>query len=353
MSPGESWTRIQATGEGPLSRSGHGAVVIGDMVYLFGGYRDVATQNDLYRLNMRTLEWTHILSKGAWPSPRATFAICAGPEPTQFTIVGGAEGDGGTAGTVSCDVWVYDTTIHEWKRLTKACPNKVYGASACWYDGRLLVYGGSSGSHYYDGVVQYNPRKDTWHTLITYGDPPSARYKHACGVMGDSMYIIGGGAFKPPQDSIDMYKFNFRNFEWSAVEAEGKVPPGRTAHCCWFDATSGIIYTFGGFDKRMTRQSDLSEYDTLTHNRRSIHANNVPPARAFHAAVLYDGALYVLGGADGDVRYGDVWRFAFTTTPPTCQVLAARALAIQLPTEMIDLISALHARHITSILKND
>ncbi|CAM9689452.1 unnamed protein product, partial [Sphacelaria rigidula] len=34
-----------------------------------------------------------------------------------------------------------------------------------------------------------------------------------------------------------------------------------------------------------------------------------PPARAFHSAVFHDGSLYLFSGANGDIRYNDVWRY--------------------------------------------
>jgi hypothetical protein len=47
------WTKLQCTGSIPSPRAGHAAVLIDDVVYVFGGFsKDEAHMDDLYALQL-------------------------------------------------------------------------------------------------------------------------------------------------------------------------------------------------------------------------------------------------------------------------------------------------------------
>lgn len=53
------WSRVRTKGQKPKSRDGHSATVVGDHMYIFGGFEDETERfsNDVHRLNFNTLEW--------------------------------------------------------------------------------------------------------------------------------------------------------------------------------------------------------------------------------------------------------------------------------------------------------
>ncbi len=51
-----------------------------------------------------------------------------------------------------------------------------------------------------------------------------------------------------------------------------------------------------------------------------------PAARAFHSAVYHEGAIYLFAGANGDIRYNDVWKYEIRCRPPSLSVMAAHTL---------------------------
>ena len=64
------WEKILSPSkESPAPRAGHSAVVNGDDMYIFGGKDSDVRMNDLWKLNLKTYEWTQILSPEA-PSTR-------------------------------------------------------------------------------------------------------------------------------------------------------------------------------------------------------------------------------------------------------------------------------------------
>jgi Kelch motif len=61
-------------------------------------------------------------------------------------------------------------------------------------------------------------------------------------VVGEHMYVIGGGCFKPEQSSIDVYRLHLRTLVWELVPTLGDVPKSRVAHTCSYDAGADTIY---------------------------------------------------------------------------------------------------------------
>jgi hypothetical protein len=46
------WTELQCTGSIPSPRSSHAAVLVDDVMYIFGGYTGKTTLDDLYALQL-------------------------------------------------------------------------------------------------------------------------------------------------------------------------------------------------------------------------------------------------------------------------------------------------------------
>ncbi|KAF8499876.1 hypothetical protein F5888DRAFT_1633488 [Russula emetica] len=61
--------------EKPLPRAGHVSVTTGDRIIIFGGYADPHTRfNDTWSFNISTRKWTELQCTGSIPSPRANHA---------------------------------------------------------------------------------------------------------------------------------------------------------------------------------------------------------------------------------------------------------------------------------------
>lgn len=102
----------------------------------------------------------------------------------------------------------------------------------------------------------------------------------------------------------------------SDVTVQGELPKARVAHSCSFDPVEGDIYLWGGFTGELSRLSDFYVYRCKTATWRKLPAEageTAPPARAFHSAVFHEGSLYLFSGANGDIRYNDVWRYQVMT----------------------------------------
>ncbi|KAG5182529.1 hypothetical protein JKP88DRAFT_164369 [Tribonema minus] len=343
------WVCLQTSGQGPSPRSGHDVVVIGRKAYLFGGCGgesndQIACLNDVYTFDLDTHQWNAVAVNGEPPLPRASFGMCARPSPHRSIVVAG--GTGVEMDSLRADIVEFDTRTRAWRRVvtdSEETPCRFYGQSLCTYGESLLLFGGSTGMHYTNDLYEYNTTTQRWRKLTTTGRKPTPRYKHQAVIVGASMYVIGGGCFKPEQSTIDVHRLDLATLAWDEVATSGDVPKSRVAHSCCYDAGTGTIFLWGGFTSELSRLQDFYTLHCETATWRAAAAlapavvsgvvpaaaaaaaaAALPPARAFHAACFFEDALYVFSGANGDVRYSDVWRYQACASPPSLGVLAAR-----------------------------
>mmetsp|Transcript_16029 Transcript_16029/g.23788 ORF Transcript_16029/g.23788 Transcript_16029/m.23788 type:complete len:398 (+) Transcript_16029:68-1261(+) len=366
-----TWVKLPISGKGPSPRSGHDVAVIDNKAYLFGGCGGdgndkISCLNDVYAFDLDTHKWEEVRINGQAPLPRASFGMCAGPRQESIIIAGGT---GVEMDSLRTDIVEFDARTRTCRKIitdSEETPCRFYGQSVCTYNQSLLMFGGSTGMHYTNDLYEYSTVGHKWRKLQTTGNKPSPRYKHQAIVAGDCMYIIGGGCFKPEQSLIDVHCLDFLTLRWNEVKSKGEVPESRVAHSCCYDPSSSTIYLWGGFTSELSRLQDFFALDCTTGTWRAISPKNtkhlfsapaisacggeqpyLPPARAFHAATFHKGSLYLFSGANGDVRYNDIWRYQVYATPPKLSTLAAKKLhachidkwqdvAWRLPLELVD-----------------
>lgn len=66
------WSAPETHGCGPGARDGHSACVVGDKMYIFGGFENAILQfsHDLHCLDLKTMTWSFMLISGPPPSYR-------------------------------------------------------------------------------------------------------------------------------------------------------------------------------------------------------------------------------------------------------------------------------------------
>jgi N-acetylneuraminic acid mutarotase len=319
----QDWCKLATHGDAPRSRSAHGATAINGKVYMFGGCSGSVILNDLHSFDVATHEWRSIEVEGG-PTPRASPGVCAGPGPDEFTVAGGCTL---VMTDIKSDVWCFNARHHTWRKLFDT-PVAMYGASTCWYHDTLLIFGGTTGLSYFNRLYAYNVLTGKVTEVACTGQGPSQRYKHESFILGDHMYLYGGGAFVPEEDCLHIYKLNLATRHWQQVPAENpEMSMPRTAGASCLDPLTTTVWIFGGFSADVARLQAFHTFDPYTHMWDHVDVPHTPQSRAFHTMVFSEGALLVMMGADGDKRYNDVWRFDIRSTPPTLQALAARSLA--------------------------
>ncbi len=196
----------------------------------------------------------------------------------------------------------YNLTTQQWITAT-ALITPVSGAAGVVVNGEFLVLGGFDNHSESAYVQQYDPVKNQWRA----GAPmPVARSEFDAVVLGDLVYVIGGniisttaqsatanssavGATAIPATLVSVY--NPQTEEWHTA---APLPAPRIDFTAV--ARNGKIYVIGGTDRWITgsAQKDLFIYDSL--RDEWTLGPTLPNARAGLRSTRWANSIFVIGG---------------------------------------------------------
>jgi dynein heavy chain len=132
----------------PPPRAGHSATLIGDLLYVFGGYGGLGYSrrdlDDLYTLNVYTWVWNKVNPKGTGPEKRAGHCACGIEK--KIYIFGGSN-----SSTQFQDLFILDTEndVPLWTKLNTMMSSPTWSLSSCsviaiptW---KIFTFGGVTG----------------------------------------------------------------------------------------------------------------------------------------------------------------------------------------------------------------
>ncbi|KAG0171149.1 hypothetical protein DFQ30_001421 [Apophysomyces sp. BC1015] len=208
-------TPIRSTGEPLGSLVGASLTVVGDAVYVFGGFDQYSDEvfNTLYKL-------THVEQEFRWRS-----------------------------------------VIYTKGRL----PSKRNDHSATlWGKNKLVIFGGNSEEEgeYCSDVAVLDLETMTWWHPETHGIKPEGRVRHSATIHDDKLYIAGGiTVSSKPSDTLLV--LDLISWEWKYVIPFVK----RSQHITFMYGDR--LYLFGGLKEDMSRSNHLSfidlEQQVVTH----------------------------------------------------------------------------------------
>ncbi|MGE0610193.1 MAG: hypothetical protein AB7O62_24085 [Pirellulales bacterium] len=122
----------------PLGRSSHDAAVLGDTLYVVGGWTLAGKGNSTWQTDMLSLDLAD--KQAAWQSIDVPFrrrALSAAAHDGKLYVIGGMQEDGNTTTTVN----VYDPRTKAWSDAPPlfGAPLEGFGTSAFGWDGKLRV----------------------------------------------------------------------------------------------------------------------------------------------------------------------------------------------------------------------
>ncbi|KAK5574910.1 hypothetical protein RB653_010164 [Dictyostelium firmibasis] len=148
----------------PSPRYFHSCSVINGKAFIFGGYNGTSLLNDLYVLNIESMEWICPPTKGDLPTPRAGHtSIAIG---TRLFIFGGAiEGDPSSS-NAHCDndLYMFEPELNYWTLLKTSgtLPSPRTGHVCLPISSKILIIGGS------DAILNNKLKlSNTYHSLET------------------------------------------------------------------------------------------------------------------------------------------------------------------------------------------
>ena len=179
------WSKVETTGQGPCPRFRHSASVVGEAIYVIGGFSGPKTRhNDVWKLDVATGEWSCVVedtgkegkANKSVPAPRGSHS--ADVIGTDIYVFGGYGGYDFCLKELG-DMFVLDTTNMSWRVIAaKGAPSPRSGHASCVHKTRICISGGLSSAGPCEGVHWYDPEADAWKQTTIPGEQ-QPRWNHS------------------------------------------------------------------------------------------------------------------------------------------------------------------------------
>ena len=178
----------------------------GGLTYCLGG-RFAGVLDTVEAYDPTANAWSALASM-----PTARAGLAAATKGSRIYTFGGRDGTTACTGTIQDVAEVYDIPSDVWVSVTPP-PIPVTDATAIAHGGRIYLIGGCSATEpelsRTDAVQIYDPQGDTWSDGATM---PTARHNLALGILGDTIYAIGGDA----DENLDVVEaYDIDKDEWT------------------------------------------------------------------------------------------------------------------------------------------
>ncbi|KAG2273037.1 hypothetical protein Bca52824_067592 [Brassica carinata] len=305
------WTAPQTSGQRPKARYEHGAAVIQDKMYIYGGNHNGRYLGDLYVLDLKSWTWSRIETKVAAESEETSPTLlspCAGHSliswDNKLLSIGGHTKDHSNL----CKVSVFDTHTSTWSMLkTYGKPPVSRGGQSVTVVGKtLVIFGGQDAKRsLLNDLHVLDLETMTWDEIDALGVSPSPRSDHAAAVHAERyLLIFGGGSHATCFD--DLHVLDLQTVEWSRPAQQGEVPTPRSGHAGVTIGENWFIVG-GGDNKSGASESVVLNMSTLTWSVVASVQGRVPLASEGLSLVVssYNGedVLVAFGGYNG--RYNN------------------------------------------------
>lgn len=264
----------------PYQRYGHTAVCYGECAFIWGGRNDKdGACNILFCFDTYSCTWS--IPDVCDPLPGARDGHSACVVGNKMFIFGGYEEQ---VDKFSNEIYSFDFTAMTWSFV------KTYGTPPRWRDfhsasviGDLMyVFGGRSdrGGHihtnneiYCNKIKVFNTRTSEWFSPPTSGEAPKGRRSHAAFVHGGQLYLFGGYNGLCDQHFNDIFRFDPEHNVWSQLKPRGEPPCPRRRQCCCLVADR--VFLFGGTSPNTETASEM-EYELTDHS--DLHVLDMAPS---------------------------------------------------------------------------
>ncbi|XP_019423007.1 PREDICTED: acyl-CoA-binding domain-containing protein 4-like isoform X3 [Lupinus angustifolius] len=287
----DEWIASPVSGQRPKARYEHGAAVVQDKLYLYGGNHNGRYLSDLHVLDLRSLAWSKIEAKAGAESS-VTLSPCAGhsliPWENKLLSVAGHTKDPSEV----IQVKVFDLQTSTWSDLKTygKAPVSRGGQSVNLVGSSLIVFGGQDAKRtLLNDLHILDLETLTWDEIDAVGVPPSPRSDHTAAVHVDRyLLIFGGGSHATCYN--DLHVLDMQTMKWSPPTQKGDVPTPRAGHAGVTVGENWFIV--GGGDNK----SGVS--DTVVLNMSTLSWSAVTSAQG-HSPVASEGLSLVVSSFNG------------------------------------------------------
>ncbi|KAI3445351.1 hypothetical protein Pfo_002016 [Paulownia fortunei] len=296
----DQWVAPPMSGTRPKARYEHGAAVIDDKMYIFGGNHNGRYLNDLQVLNMQSWTWSKVevqAGTGGMTAPCAGHSLILWDGNKLLSVAGHTKDPSETL-----QVKVFDLQTCTWSTL------KTYGKppSVNLVGTTLVIFGGQDAKRsLLNDLHILDLESMTWDEMGTVGVPPSPRSDHAAAVHADRYLLIFGGGSHATCFN-DLHVLDLQTMEWSKPTQQGEIPSPRAGHSGVTVGENWFIVG-GGNNKSGVSETVVLNMSTLVWSVVSTIQGRVPLACEGSSLVLSsyscEDILVSFGGYNG--RYNN------------------------------------------------
>ncbi|MCX5969933.1 MAG: hypothetical protein NTV14_00185 [Coprothermobacterota bacterium] len=346
-SPGETlagatpatWTNLNPANP-PANRYGFGMVYddAADRTIVVGGLGP-QLRTDTWAYDYTTNTWTSRIAVNPF-ALRFGFALAYDASANKVILFGGWSG---STDARYNDTWAYDYASNSWTNCNPSNPPPGRTGGAMVYDasaGKVILFGGWAGPYYHyadylNDTWAYDYAGNTW-TNRNPINPPSVRDGHAMAydISAGKMLLFGGGLTisHDPGEPYSYYTWNdtwayeyIRN-TWTNL-TPSNPPSVRIGHAMTYEAFSGKVILFGGWNRSTPFFNDTWAYDWTSNSWTNLNLSSAPPGRVglglvYHASaakvILFGGAMW---GPD-DSCFNDTWALSMPKATLTYHLVA-------------------------------
>ena len=187
------WRSVPVDGDTPGSRVSHRTLLLDHYLYLLGGGSGNRSFNDLRRLDLYTMHWELVATRGEGPDDKPDAIIGTSLQYVEPYMVVFGGGDGRRP---SNDLHTLDMNTMLWRKINTdgAPPAPRVGHTATMLDSSMIVFGGFSKGKYFHDVHMLDVEKLQWSQFIVMGTAPHGRVSHTATLIKGEIHIFGGSA---------------------------------------------------------------------------------------------------------------------------------------------------------------
>jgi len=278
----------------PPPRQSHGAARVGNKMIILGGHQVVGEafqrQDDVWLFDTSTNKFEQIVSEDRLPSISRHRILTIGDKVYGF---GGILQNKQKLNSV----FTLDVNTLRWQEqaVTGQPPEPRCDPFVVSYGKNIIVFGGSIQDLVFPSDLHiFNTETNHWSQPQTHGDLPPSRIGSTGVVIGDTMYIYGGGDYDKEKKQYrtlftDIWTLNLQNYTWNQVPATGDIPKIMDFLNA-FVVGNHLVIEGGWYSEPYAFDTISRRWIQLTNKEQKMVNNNDA------SAILIGDAVYYFGG---------------------------------------------------------
>ena len=134
----KEWANPKCAGSIPSPRIAHASTIMGNTVWLYGGWNSAIMFDELYELSMPTLVWTHVQTGNTKPQVRFACSLNVITQ-DQLLLHGGL----GSDDNILSDTWILDLPSQAWKAYKSGDYPRYWHTGSTGKNSNCTIIGGT------------------------------------------------------------------------------------------------------------------------------------------------------------------------------------------------------------------